>query len=779
LDLKLDAFSNALVDFENLIPPMSSAGGGGSPTPPIPSLLYFCIPQNDKLESYWATIEDRLYKIRHCLNIEGVFHPPALFAPPIDPMALVKAAAAGLDVSTALSDLDAPLPFYRFTTMLQKANEFVNDVKALGSALLTALEKKDAEAIALLRQSQEIALLQAVRDVKQKQIDDAQLVVDGLEKNKEMVTIRRDYYASREFMNTAENIAMALSGASTLLDAGIAVGYILAGGLKLIPEFVAGAAGFGGTPTVDVEEGGANFGDAADDAVKTMSAIATALDKGASIASTVGGYQRRMDDWQNQLNLANKELEQLDKQIASAQKKLDIAGNELSNQDLQIGNAQAVDAFMHSKYTNQDLYDWMIGQISLTYFQAYQLAFDLAKRAERCFRYEIGVEDTSFIQFGYWDSLKKGLQAGERLQLDLRRLEGAYLDQNRREFECTKHISLAMVNPTALLALKDQGICAFSLPEELFDLDYPGHYFRRIKSVSISIPCVAGPRTTVNTTLRMLKNMVRVNSLLTGQDPQNPYVHNHDDSGAYTDDDRFRESHVRVNAIATSSGQNDSGMFELNFRDERYLPFEGAGAVSIWQLELAQDSELRQFPYGKISDVILHVKYTSREDTGQFRDQAVTHLKTDVLGQISSQLPLRRLFDLMHEFPTEWYAFLHPQAGAPESLQFTLGRQNFPYVAADKSIQLESVRLVVRTKPAIGTLAAQLDASTNGANLYKLAFAPADANGFFIIEQDNLGFLLDPGQPWLLQLGTQQGQFNTLVDGDISEAYMVVEYTLQ
>jgi hypothetical protein len=779
LDLKLDAFSNALVDFENLIPPMSSSGGGGAPAPPVPSLLYFCIPQNDKLASYWATVEDRLYKIRHCLNIEGVFHPPALFAPPIDPLALIKAAAAGLDLSTALSDLDAPLPFYRFTTMIQKANEFTNDVKALGTALLAALEKRDAEAIALLRQSQEIALLQAVRDVKQKQIDDAQLVIDGLQKNKEMVTIRRDYYASREFMNAGENTAMALSIASTLLDAGIAVGYILAGGLKLIPEFVAGAAGFGGSPTVTVQEGGDNIGNAADDAVKTMSAIATALDKGASIASTAAGYQRRMDDWQNQLNLANKELEQLDKQIASAQKKYDIAQNELANQDLQISNSQAVDQFMHSKYTNQDLYDWMIGQISQTYFQAYQLAFDLAKRAERCYRYEIGVDDSSYIQFGYWDSLKKGLQAGERLQLDLRRLESAYLDQNRREFECTKHVSLAMANPPALLALKDQGICTFGVPEELFDLDYAGHYFRRIKSVSVSIPCVAGPRTTVNATLRLVKNMVRINNSLTGDDPQNPYVHNHDDSGVYTDDDRFRESHVRVNAIATSSGQNDSGMFELNFRDERYLPFEGAGAVSVWQLELTQNSELRQFSYDTISDVILHVKYTSREDTGPFRDNAVKHLTDDVLSQISSELPLRRLFDLMHEFPTEWYAFLHPPAGSPETLQFSLRRQSFPYVGPDKHIQLEAISLFVRTKPAIATLAAQLDPTTNGANVYKIPFPGADKNGFYNAGQDGLGFLLDETQPCLLQLGTQQGLFNTLADGDILDCYMVVEYTLQ
>jgi len=33
------------------------------------------------------------------------------------------------------------------------------------------------------------------------------------------------------------------------------------------------------------------------------------------------------------------------------------------------------------------------------------------------------------------------------------------------------------------------------------------------------------------------------------------------------------------------------GMPKLNFRDERYLPFEGAGAISTWQLELIQANE--------------------------------------------------------------------------------------------------------------------------------------------------------------------------------------------
>ena len=52
----------------------------------------------------------------------------------------------------------------------------------------------------------------------------------------------------------------------------------------------------------------------------------------------------------------------------------------------------------------------MIGQISTVYFQSYQLAYDLAKKAEQCYQYELcELGNSNFIQFGYWDSLKKGI----------------------------------------------------------------------------------------------------------------------------------------------------------------------------------------------------------------------------------------------------------------------------------------------------------------------------------------------------------------------------------
>ena len=154
----------------------------------------------------------------------------------------------------------------------------------------------------------------------------------------------------------------------------------------------------------------------------------------------------------------------------------------------------------------------------------------------------------------------------------------------------------------AVLQLKETGKCEFMLPEVLFDMDFPGHFKRRIKSVSLSIPCVAGPYTNINGTLRLLENKFRNTALAKDK---NDYPEKTEES-----EERFSTYIIPISAIAASSAQNDSGMFELNFKDERYLPFEGAGVASKWRLELPQ---FRQFDYNTISDVVVHLRYISTE----------------------------------------------------------------------------------------------------------------------------------------------------------------------
>jgi hypothetical protein len=763
LETEFDAFSNALVEVENIVPVLPGDSPEGADPAPLP-MLYFCIPHNEKMLGYWDTVVDRLYKIRNCMNIEGVVRQLALFEPPIDPGALVKAVAGGMDLSSALADLNAPLPLYRFNILLQKANEVCNDVKALGSALLAALEKKDAEALSLLRQNQEIRLLEAMQAIRTQQVEEAKETLESIKKSQELAELKKTYYENREFMNAGEIVAIALNTASTVLDIPVSIGYITGGVLKAIPNFLLGASGFGGSPHATAETGGSAFGDAAKFAAEGLGHIARNLDKMASLSSTVAGYQRRQEDWDFQKDLAIKEIEQLEEQITAAEIRIAIAEKELENHQLQIENAQATDEFMRSKYTNQELYQWQIGQISGVYFQSYQLAYDLAKRAERCFRFELGLQDSSYIQFGYWDSLKKGLLSGEKLQYDLRRLESAYLDQHRREFELTKSISLALLDPLALIQLRETGRCFLRLPEEIFDLDYPGHYFRRIKSVSLTLPCVVGPYTTISCTLRLLKNSLRINTA-NGDDG---YPRNTDDQGFPTTDERFVENNIPVKAIATSTGQNDSGIFELNFRDERYLPFEGAGTISEWSLELFNDlpannpdpgnpdfgRPLRQFDYSTITDAILHVKYTAREDAGPFKNGAIAHLR-DYFSQADAT-PALRMLNLRQEFPSQWHRFLNPTAPAEDNvLELPLSASLFPVRDQGKTLKMNTLWLLARC-----TDAGSYTATVHLPDSNELSFAlnrSAAYGGLHVAQQDisALGVevnLTDGVIPWHLTL---------------------------
>ena len=71
-------------------------------------------------------------------------------------------------------------------------------------------------------------------------------------------------------------------------------------------------------------------------------------------------------------------------------------------------------------------------------------------------------------------------------------------------------LSLVLFDPWALITLKETGQCTINLPESFFDMDYPGHYFRRLKTVSLTIPCVTGPYTSVNCTLTLLNSKIRI-----------------------------------------------------------------------------------------------------------------------------------------------------------------------------------------------------------------------------------------------------------------------------
>ena len=663
LQPELDAFANAMVEIENVIGQTSVSGtGGGTGGIPSPETFYFKIPSNAKLLGYWATVADRLYKLRHCQSISGAPLQLALFDAPIDPGLLTAAQAAGVDLSSVLSNLGASLPNYRFTFLYPQALDFVNAVRAYGNSLQAALEKTDGGALALLAQNTTQQLLSDGSDILDWQVQVAQGNIEALYQTLALAQQKYDFNNSQPIANAAEILGTTLVAAASVTKA-------IAGALKMTaavaavgPNFTIGAAGFGGTPLFTANDGGEHIAKAAHySADSIVTGIADLLAAGGVLSNTIGSWEHRKDNWTEAANEANIQISQTNIQIAGAQLLLQVAQQSQTRNQNQIDNVQKQIDFLTNKFTNDSLYDWMVGVLSATYFQSYQLAYQMCKQVERCYQFELGIQNSSFIQFGYWDSLHKGLLAGETLIHDLRRMQSSYLQQNARRYELSRFVSLGTVNPAWLQQLLTTGACDFSLTESLFDNDYPGHYNRRLTRVSVTVVYPGpGKFDNVRATLTLVANRVRVNTETTNGYAENPV----------SSDPRFLYNYAAVpQKIALGNAQDDPGLFITtiagNIADQRYVPFENAGAISSWHLEMPQANN--DIDLSTVGDVVLHLFYTALDGGAAFQ-QAVeasnaANLPTSGIKFFSAQNDFGAASPTVDvPYPlTPWQAFLSTQ----------------------------------------------------------------------------------------------------------------------
>ena len=692
---KWDAFGNAMVELELAFPFSNQTtleSGASNSVVGMPNIfgfatsLYFCIPNNPELTALRDTIDDRLFKIRHCENIAGIFRKLPLFEPPIDPALLVQAAAQGLRLSGVLNDLNSPIPNYRFYYLLQKALEMCGELKSLGSAFLSAREKADGEALARLRATHDTSINNLVMEVRKLQVEESQKAVDALQQSRLAPVSRMEYYlqligeeaskvpgATDDFSDLPNQIEKPIDDSSlkliayekeeldkadTAADLNViaAIPKILEGVLHAIPNLEASVEPIG--IGIAATFGGLNLGGIARAASDVLQLAAAQMQHESSRAGRKAGYLRQLQDRVQQANNAGFEIKNIDRQILTQKIRVGIANQEIINQQQQIDNALEIEDFLRNSYTSQQLYAWMTDEVRGLYYQAYTLAYDLAKRAEKVYRFERGLTTSSFIQFGYWDPAYDGLLSGERLFNGLKQLEAAFQEKRGYDYEIVKNISLQQLNPLELINLRESGQCEFVIPEVLFDMGFPGQYMRRIKSIALTFACHVGPPTSLNCVLRLQEHKFRVD----------PKVSGNADYPEHTDenDERFSTVNVPTRSIAVSTGQNDSGVFELNFRDERYIPFEGAGVISKWKIQLP--NEFREFDYSSITDVVMHMRYTALDGGDKLRGPAEASVKHFVSNavELSQGEGLFALFDLRHDFPNEWYKSAQPLAGATE-----------------------------------------------------------------------------------------------------------------
>jgi hypothetical protein len=628
----------------------------------------FCVPANENLLAYWDRVEDRLNKIRNCMDITGTKRALSLFAPEIDPGLLVRAKAAGLDLEDVLNSIGGDLPPYRFSYLIEKAKSYASTVQSFGNALLSALQQKDAEQLNQLRTTHEQNILKLTTSLKEWEIEAAQASKESLEQQKTRAENRRDYYqglldGGLSNWEVAEQVGQSTASASRALGSDA---FILASAASLIPSV--------GSPFA-MTYGGVELGHAASLLALSLSELATLGDSIAASAGLQATFERRKEEWQFQVDQAEDEITQLEKEIAAAELRQEIAEKSLEIHEQDQEQTDEIAEFYSDKFTSFGLFTWLSTQLQRVFRDAYNSAFRMAQLAEQAYHFECPDDSTIYVDGANWDSTYSGLLSGESLLMNLQNMEQRFVETDYRYFEITQSFSLLQIQPSALLSLRENGLCNFKIPEFFYDLVYPGHYYRLIKAVRLTIPCVTGPYTNVGARLTLLGSQLR-------KEP--------DTSAAL-----IPVPPTRSIMIATSNAQQDAGVFELNFEGSRYSPFEGAGAAdSEWQLDLPVN--FRAFDYNTISDVILHVSYTARFDgTLQTKVGGTLASLESTLLTYAKDNSLFRLFSLRREFPTEFYKLQSSSAGTEVSV--SIEEKHFPFFVQGRTLSVASASLFLDT----------------------------------------------------------------------------------
>jgi hypothetical protein len=132
-------------------------------------------------------------------------------------------------------------------------------------------------------------MLEAVRDIKVSQRDEAKDNLDALNASKNVVDYRKEYYNTRSYTNSNEDEYLSLSTKASYFSQLASDSELAASILHLLPNLK-----FGSPFTAGTESGG--WGLASEAIARASGATVTALNIFATKANILGSYERRKDD---------------------------------------------------------------------------------------------------------------------------------------------------------------------------------------------------------------------------------------------------------------------------------------------------------------------------------------------------------------------------------------------------------------------------------------------------------------------------------------------------
>ncbi|THJ46022.1 hypothetical protein E9536_40245 [Burkholderia sp. LS-044] len=612
----------------------------------------FHIPRSHLSQALWEKLTTRLYNLRNGLTLDGKPLSLPLYDQPLNPSELLAARSETAEGLTTLQDkINVPPPF-RYGVMYAQASGAVDTLVQFGTTLLTVIERQQDMQLQslLLRQQQEISrflldiqadavrLSAANRKAMQAAYDAATKRAKQLEE-----LIDTDVSSDEAHALRLRSDASAVGATSGALRA-------VASGLDVVPRIF----GF--------SNGGGRIG-AIPDALSQGLLVASDIMLGdAAHAETREQYRRRKQDWELAKKQVDGEIRQLELQLDADMIQAGIYEKQLTQTRVQLRQFDEQAAFMRTRFTSEALFQWMIGQVSALYYQAYDTVVSLCLMAQEAWRYEVGEYDGSrnFFQTGGWNDVRRGLLAGETLRLGLLRMQREYLSRAERQLELTHTLSVenafdgSKVEPLAtetctgfikarLLEYQKyrdgaykwtdsdfKQSLALTIPFKVTEDDlakrYPGHYMRQLVSVSVTVPGLVGPYEDVCVML------VQINSRFALKPTRETFNAMRSRSSSDTQSPGIVRNVRPGQAIALSSGLDDSGMFVVNFSDDRLLPFEGNGVVGDWELRFFNPhNPLQRRLLESLSDVIVRFHYRARDGGEAYAAMVSRTLLTDGL----------------------------------------------------------------------------------------------------------------------------------------------------
>lgn len=588
---------------QNHLQALLSLQQGGQAAPlTASSLTALFLPQsNEVLLGYWRTLEMRLYNLRHNLSIDG--HPLRLplFAEPADPKALLRAAVANEAGGGGTPTPAAAAPAWRFRQMLDSARGMVTQVMQSGSTLQGLHERQDAEDIGQLLQTQAGALLAISLQAQNATLQEIAAELEALAAAEVAAMARRDHYTRlyNGNLNSNEEASIGLrASAGAMMTAAT-------------PLLVAASVQDSMPNIFGLANGGRHKGAILMSSALSCSVAAAEMGSIADSLSQSEAYRRRHEEWGIQRDNAAQEIAQITCQKTALTHRRTAAEQQLAYIQLQQTQVAAQLQKLQSKFTGMALYDRLIGVLAPVYRTYHDLTVSRCRMAEQAFHWETG-DSTVFIT-PTWNDANKGLLSGDGLMLQLAQMENAFLQQDQRALEVERTVSLAEFYATTaegafdfagqvkqiinngsgqagsggnLLSLAGGVLKASAVLSDMHITDdYPAGMqmgnTRRIRQVSVSLPALVGPYQNIQARLSY------------GGSIQLPRG---------------------CNALAVSQCFKDSGQFELNFNDGKYLPFEGISIADNGILALEFPNALlgQKAMLETLNDIVLHIRYTIR-----------------------------------------------------------------------------------------------------------------------------------------------------------------------